>query len=322
MKLKMDKTERGKATTECDGLFEFDVIRNTDYAFSASAEGYLPNDSVTATTKGIGPGGKVFVRIPLVKPHDYAMQITVLGKTPKDSAGILVYERNLVPLANAKILLSSQCEGWTKPFTTDANGKICEVVRCDCEYIVVANAQGYLPGTVNVAKDEKDCIIDRKCGVNPKEVEVILERIPDSTSEAIELKDIYYDFDKWYIRKESEAELTKLLTFMLENPDAIVEISSHTDSRAPFDYNIRLSQRRAQSVVDWLIAKGISKSRLKAKGYGETQPRNGCTDGVPCTEYEHQRNRRTEFKVIGGKINIKSFERFDMQVDPCKVCPF
>ncbi|MFN8264031.1 MAG: OmpA family protein, partial [Chitinophagales bacterium] len=97
---------------------------------------------------------------------------------------------------------------------------------------------------------------------------------------------------------------------------------SHTDARAPYEYNIKLSQRRAQSVVDWLIARGISKSRLKPKGYGETMPRNGCSDGVPCSEYEHQRNRRTEFRIIGGNINLKSLERFDMQVDPCKVCPF
>ena len=135
---------------------------------------------------------------------------------------------------------------------------------------------------------------------------------------AVELKDIYYDFDKWYIRKESEPELNKLLGFLQENSSLIVEISSHTDARAPFDYNIRLSQRRAQSVVDWLIARGIDKNRLKPKGYGESQPRNGCTDGVPCTEYEHQRNRRTEFRVIGGDMNIKSLERFDMQVDRCE----
>lgn len=321
MSAKADQSERGRTTTECDGEFEFNVIRNTDYKFSGSAEGYNTNDLVEATTKGVGPGGKVFVKIPLTKKKDYAMSITVLGRSPKpgqDSAGILI------PLPNSKILLSSQCEGWTRAFTTDENGKICEVVRCDCDYIVVANAQGYLPGSVNVIKDDGECKIDRKCGVNPKEVEVVLDKIPEEGDDTIqiELKDIYYDFDKWNIRTESERELTKVLSFMQENPDAIVEIGSHTDARAPFEYNIKLSQRRAQSVVDWLIARGISKSRLQPKGYGETQPRNGCTDGVPCTEYEHQRNRRTTFRVIGRNINIKSLERFDMQVDPCKVCPF
>ncbi|MBK9330353.1 MAG: PD40 domain-containing protein [Sphingobacteriales bacterium] len=248
MKSKSDGNEQGRTTTECDGEFEFNVLRNTDYTFSAAADGYVTNDKVTATTKGVGPGGKVFVKIPLEKSKAYAMSVTVLGKTPKGNE----------PLPNAKILLSSQCEGWTRAFTTDANGKICEVVRCDCDYIVVANSQGYLPGSVNVIKDDGECVIDRKCGVNPKEVEVLLDRIPteEDTMRAIELKDIYYDFDKWYIRQESERELTKLLGFMQENPDAVVEIGSHTDARAPYEYNIKLSQRRAQSVVDWLIARG------------------------------------------------------------------
>jgi outer membrane protein OmpA-like peptidoglycan-associated protein/tetratricopeptide (TPR) repeat protein len=313
MKAKSDNSERGRTGTECDGEFEFNVLRNMDYCFSGSASGYITNDSVCATTKGVGPGGKVYVKIPLSKEQSYAMEVVVLGKTPKGNE----------PLSNAKILLSSQCEGWTKAFTTDENGKICEVVRCDCDYIVVANSTGYLPGSVNVLKDDGECKIDRKCGVNPKVVEVVLDKIPgEGESAEIELKDIYYDFDKWYIRKESEGELSKVLSFMEENSDAIVEIGSHTDARAPYDYNIRLSQRRAQSVVDWLIARGISKSRLKAKGYGETKPVNGCTDGVTCTEYEHQRNRRTTFRVIGTNIDIKSLERFDMQVDPCKVCPF
>lgn len=316
MTAKVDQSEQGRATTECDGEFEFSVVRNTDYGFIASADGYYTNDSVTATTFGITPGGKVFVRIPLKKTHVYAMSIEVIGKTPKASGDTIGIR---VPLANAKILLTSKCEDWTKPFTTDANGKICEVVRCDCDYIIVANAEGYLPGTVSVLQDAAECEIDRKCGVNPREVQVVLNKIDNKP---IELKDIYYDFDKWNIRKESEQELGKLLGFMQENGDAVVEIGSHTDSRAPFDYNIRLSQRRAQSVVDWLIGRGIDKSRLNPKGYGESQPRNGCTDEVACTEYEHQRNRRTEFRIVGGSINLKSLERFDIQVDPCKVCPF
>ena len=315
MNAKLTSAEQGRTATECDGEFEFNVIKNTDYCFVGSADGYTTNSDVCATTKGVTAGGKVFVKIPLQKSLGYAMSVQVLGKTPQGEK----------PLPNAKVLLSSQCEGWTKAFTTDENGKICEVVRCDCDYIIVANAQGYLPNNKTVIKNDTFCIIDRKCGVNPREETITLENIPGEgdTSIAIELKDIYYDFDKWYIRSESEQELTKLLGFLQENPETIVEIGSHTDARAPFDYNIRLSQRRAQSVVDWLVQRGISRSRLKPKGYGETQPRNGCTDGVQCSEYEHQRNRRTEFRVIGGKVgDLKSLERFDMQVDPCKVCPF
>ena len=81
---------------------------------------------------------------------------------------------------------------------------------------------------------------------------------------------------------------------------------------------------RANAAVDWLIQRGVSRDRLVAVGYGEMQPTNGCTDNVPCTEEEHQRNRRTEFRVIDNiqGIDEKSIERFDMLIDPCMDCPF
>ena len=78
-------------------------------------------------------------------------------------------------------------------------------------------------------------------------------------------------------------------------------MGSHTDSRATFDYNNKLSQRRANAAVTYIISKGIDPARITAKGYGESQLVNGCSDNVPCTEDQHQQNRRTEFKVT--KIN-------------------
>ncbi len=77
-----------------------------------------------------------------------------------------------------------------------------------------------------------------------------------------------------------------------------IDIRSHTDSRAPFKYNEKLSDNRAKSTRAWLIAKGISASRLTAKGYGERQLVNECSDGVKCTEEQHQANRRSEFIIV------------------------
>lgn len=146
-----------------------------------------------------------------------------------------------------------------------------------------------------------------------------LQLTPGTTAPSkIVLYGIYYDFDKSDIRDESEPELNKVLGFLRENPGAIVELGSHTDSRASYAYNNRLSQRRAESVVEWLVLHGVARSRMQAKGYGESQPVNGCTDGVSCSEYEHQRNRRTEIRIVSGDIDIKSLERFNMRVDPKK----
>ena len=82
-------------------------------------------------------------------------------------------------------------------------------------------------------------------------------------------------------------------------PETTVEIRSHTDSRAPDDYNITLSNNRANSTMNWLVSKGIDASRLTAKGYGETRLVNECSNGVPCSREQHQLNRRSEFIVSG-----------------------
>jgi peptidoglycan-associated lipoprotein len=76
-----------------------------------------------------------------------------------------------------------------------------------------------------------------------------------------------------------------------------IDIRSHTDSRASYKYNEKLSDRRAKSTMQWLISKGIAKERLTAKGFGETQLVNKCADGVVCTEAEHQSNRRSQFVI-------------------------
>lgn len=109
---------------------------------------------------------------------------------------------------------------------------------------------------------------------------------------------IYYDLDKSNIRPDAAAELDKLYVILRDNPTLKIELSSHTDSRASDAYNMALSQRRAASAVAYLVKKGISANRMVAKGYGETQLINKCANGVPCTEAEHQLNRRTEVKVL------------------------
>jgi outer membrane protein OmpA-like peptidoglycan-associated protein len=316
---KSEIANENNTTTECDGEFEFDVVRDLDYCFEAVADGYMPNKSVCATTKGTNPGDKVFVKIPLEKIKAGSLNVLVRDKKTQE------------PIASAKVILSGECDGIAQNGESDANGLSCYTVKCECDFIAIANANGYLPGTsTGTTKDKCDQLV--KCGeAGGVTIIVELDKLPapgdqyangSNDSGFIELKDIYYDFDKWNIREESKPQLNILLGFLQENPAAIVEIASHTDARAPSDYNIRLSQKRAQSVVDWLVSHGIDRSRLKPKGYGETKPRNKCSDNVQCSEYEHQRNRRTEFRVISGTIDVKSLERVDMQVDPCKICPF
>lgn len=117
----------------------------------------------------------------------------------------------------------------------------------------------------------------------------------------IVVKNIYYEYDKYNLLDSSKVVIdTTMLTILTENPDIIIEIGSHTDSRGSDAYNQKLSQKRAQSVVDYLVAKGVARKRLKAKGYGETSPiaPNDNPDGSDNPE-GRQMNRRTEFRVVG-----------------------
>ncbi len=128
-------------------------------------------------------------------------------------------------------------------------------------------------------------------------IDLIFERIV--IDKPIVIENIYYDYNKWNIRHDAAIELDKIVTLLTDNPQIIIELGSHTDSRGTKIYNENLSQRRAESAVQYIISKGISKDRITAKGYGEYELVNNCSDGVQCTEPEHQMNRRTEFKVTG-----------------------
>lgn len=111
------------------------------------------------------------------------------------------------------------------------------------------------------------------------------------------IENIYYEYQKWDLVPEAIITLNKVVEVMRNNPDIVIDLISHTDSRGSNDFNLKLSQKRAQTAIDYIISKGIDKKRLTAKGMGETQLVNKCTDNADCSEEEHAQNRRTEFKV-------------------------
>jgi len=119
----------------------------------------------------------------------------------------------------------------------------------------------------------------------------------DDLADVFKINLIYFDLDKWNIRPDAAIDLAKVLDVLEQYPTMKIDIRSHTDSRASHAYNEKLSDRRAKSTMAWLVSKGISKDRLTAKGYGETQLVNKCADGVQCSEAEHQLNRRSQFII-------------------------
>lgn len=117
------------------------------------------------------------------------------------------------------------------------------------------------------------------------------------------IESLYYAYGDYKIDAAGQNILDKVITVLNSNKNLSIELSSHTDSRSSDAYNMTLSQKRAKAAVDYIISKGIEKSRLKAVGYGETKLLNNCKNDAPCTEEEHAKNRRTEFKIVEvGKL--------------------
>ncbi len=195
------------------------------------------------------------------------------------------------PLGGASVLAESG--GKKETFTVQDDGFFRMELAENTDYFFTANLKGYLS---NKAKfSTKGIARDPANPVQVFEIEIVLDKI--YRDREIVLENIYYDYDKWDIRPDAEPTLNRLADVLRQNPAVRIQLGSHTDCRGNDSYNEDLSQKRAQSAVNYLILKGIEATRLSAIGYGETQPAVSCLCSR-CTEAEHQANRRTTFKVI------------------------
>ncbi len=176
--------------------------------------------------------------------------------------------------------------------TVGSNARYNFDLECDKQYTVRGAKQGYEPTEKVISTPNESSTIDL-----PLELKSSDPCPPNDLGCRLALQPIYFDFDRYNIRPDAAIELAKILAAMREYPELIIHIESHTDSRGSKAYNELLSERRAQSTLEWLVSKGISRDRLSAKGYGENRLINECADGVQCTEEAHQLNRRSMFII-------------------------
>ncbi|MES2762566.1 MAG: OmpA family protein [Bacteroidota bacterium] len=185
-----------------------------------------------------------------------------------------------------------------KSVLVDKDGNYKTSIEAGQEYKIIAKKTGYLNTTAAAVIDTKNEAKDKTFENN-----FLLSK---SSNKAITLENINYEFDRSELMPGSILALdTTLLKIMTLNPDIIIELSSHTDDKGSEDYNMKLSQKRAESVVNYLISKGIDKNRVKPQGYGESQPiaPNKNKNGSDNPE-GRAKNRRTDFKVIGTITNF------------------
>ena len=123
------------------------------------------------------------------------------------------------------------------------------------------------------------------------------------------LSKVFFRFNSSYLTVSDQGKLDELVAFMNKYPDVVIEVKGHADSRGEADYNQRLSQRRSDSTVKYIVSSGIDSNRIYGKGYGESQISNGCTDGVRCTSEEHKQNRITEYSMVEDRENATSLNK-------------
>jgi outer membrane protein OmpA-like peptidoglycan-associated protein len=231
--------------------------------------------------------------------------------------GVVTDAINTNPIVAAKITLFDDQGNQVAYMETDENGYYQINIDRNKDYKIVANQDKYIEDYREFTSKNIQTELITITGnllLNPVQNVVKLAELNtnnldyennlmgnDSTSvKNAQLKPIYFDFEKFNIRKEYALELDKIVKLMTDDyPEMVIRIEAHTDSRGTFEYNDILSTNRAKSTYNYLISKGVNSSNItEYKGYGERRLINECADGVACDEAKHQLNRRTQFIVV------------------------
>lgn len=265
-------------TTDSLGKYSAKLDKNADYLIRAEKENYELVEEGKLTTRGVTEGK--------ILPSDLYLRRSVM-----ESEITFIDKKTQQPLAGVSGTITNKTNGKKIAYTTDANGKAKVKLETSSDYDLFARKKGYLDMNRKFSTDNE----------LTAELDIDADMQPIEKNIKFEVRDIFYDYAKYTLRGESMSELDKLAGFLIENDNIRVELSSHTDSRGSDKSNQSLSQKRAQSCVDYLVSKGVPASSIIAKGYGESQPVNRCKNGVECSEEEHQQNRRTEIKILEVK---------------------
>jgi len=263
-------------TTNTFGVVDFGAMDHGNYSVTGLVYG------VSTTTEAIVDSefkeGEIVRKEILYTDLRFILKGTVVNKLSGD------------PVPNTIVSLTNSQTQSVEQDNSDGIGAFAFKLDKNSSYQVVANKSNILSDIERVStvglNRSTTLFVNLKLGVD------------NFDCNSIAILDIKYDYDKSDLSPTARFEIDRLVQYMKDNNSSIVELSSHTDSRGKNDYNYALSDRRARSAVDYIISRGVSGTRIIAKGYGETRLRNQCSDGVQCSEEEHRVNRRTEAKLI------------------------
>ncbi len=215
--------------------------------------------------------------------------IYILGQLPPCDidVALTIQSTDGTVLENAMVVVANTTDGTSESDTATSKGKYLFNSECKREYRITASADGYETSTKTISVARTNVVQT----INLKPIDIV-----EITPTEVKLDPIYFDFDKANIRPSAAAELDRLVEVMNKYPTMVISAESHTDKRGPESYNQRLSQRRADSMRDYVISRGIDESRITSIGKGESDLAVEC--GSTCTEEEHQLNRRSVFRIV------------------------
>ena len=215
-------------------------------------------------------------------------------KCVQELYGVITDAETGAVLPGAKVTLYDDQMNLKNSAAADGAGLYSFAVDCGKTYYVRAEKPEYTTRELSVTIEKTSGKTNLPIALEKATCKVT---VGDDLGKCFGIKMIYFDLDKSNIRTEAALDLEKILAVLNDYPNMKLDIRSHTDSRASHQYNEALSDRRAKSTIQWLVKNGIAPNRLTGRGYGETELVNKCADGVPCTEEEHQANRRSEFII-------------------------
>jgi len=291
-----------------------------DFSFNMNFE---TKEGYFASNRPGGKGNDDIYQIKEIKP-------LVIEDCKQTIEGLITDIDSKIILVKATVVLQDIDKKEIQRIETDAEGKFSFTVPCEADYIIIASKEEYLDGTKSlklfkdrnkindgsialksVANSDKETLTEEQIAKKREDkiakakkqerIDHLMEKekdvVQDNDRLMIKTDPIYFDYDLWYIRKESKPILNRVIEIMKKYPKMTVEIGSHTDVRASDAYNNVLSEKRAASTRRYFISKGIESDRVSAKGYGETRPIVRCVPEDSCDEEQHELNRRSEFVI-------------------------
>lgn len=284
-------------TTDDEGKTILNLAKG-EYVLRVSKEGYLPYQIKIK----MPDANKGALLVPLNKALDcipFTGIVTSGNKRPQP--GITVVIRDVVTKQEIRVI-------------TDNNGKYESCLKCGKQYDVFALRGNNSSSSINISTAGQPCsgesALSRDINISSGIVGYgknadgsNVGSAPITEGTIILLPNIYFNFNDHALRPDAKTDLDLVAKMLKVYTEMVIEMGSHTDARGGDDYNRKLSERRSQSTVEYLVSLGIPQERLTAVGYGETKPRNRCVNGVKCSDQLHQENRRTEVRILKiGKL--------------------